>query len=403
MKKKRRRTTVKLEKLLECVEESDLIKTVGDLIRIPSHMKVEGEERQLSGFVREMLEKLGLDVEVQEVAYGRCNVIAKIEGNGRGRSLAFNGHLDTVPPGEGMKDPYSPVVENGRLHGRGACDMKGAVGTMIYALSLIKRSRLPLNGDLYLTAVVGEETGGDGTRHLVEQGFRTDAALVGEPTDLTLVTSHKGICNIVVSVSGRPCHGSMPDHGSNAIVAVSDFIQKVKEDLIPELSKRTQEYVGCATLNFGVINGGTQVNIVADRCTLEVDRRWVIGESMQTAAREIESLLNEVCGRDPGLQGEVRVLLPEGAYYGPLSMPEDHEIVRLVRDALARVGKKTEVAGMQGWTDAATLYHSGIPTVLLGPGSIAQAHTNDEWVEVSQLIDAARCYIAIAAAVCGAA
>lgn len=392
---------MKLETLLESIEERELLEIVQDLIRIPSHLKIEQQEKQVSAFVRDELVKMGIEVDFQEVEKGRCNVIAKMKGKGGGRSLAFNGHLDTVPPGEGMRDPYLPVVKEGRLYGRGSCDMKGAVGAMMYTLLLFKKAGLTLEGDLYFTAVVGEETGGVGTRHLVQHGFRADYAIVGEPTDLTIVSSHKGVCSIEVEIRGRACHGSIPEQGSNAIVAVSDFIQKVKEKLLPELSRRTQEHVGCATLNFGVIHGGTKVNIVADRCTLELDRRWVRGESMQDAANEIESLVGEVCERDPGLHGEVRVLQPHDAYLGPLCVPEDHEVIGLVKNALRSIGRSPVVTGMQGWTDAATLHHGGTPTVIFGPGSISQAHTVEEYVEISQLIEAVKSYIAIAASVCG--
>ena len=394
---------MKLETLFECIEEDRLLKIIGDLIIIPSHLEVTGGEKQISEFVRDTVVEMGLPVEVQEVIDNRCNIIVKLEGSGSGRSLAFNGHLDTVPPGVEMKDPYRPVVKNGRIYGRGSCDMKGAVGVMIYTLFLLKKTGLSLKGDLYLTAVVGEETGGNGTRYLVKHGFRPDFAIVGEPTDLELVTSHKGVCHISVTVKGRSCHGSVPDQGSNAIVAVSDFIQSMKEKLVPELEKRTQKLVGSATLNIGKIIGGTKVNMVADRCILELDRRWVMGESLKLIASEIEDLINEVCRKDPGLQAEVKVLYPDDEYYGPLPVPEDHEITRLVKDSLEGIGKRPEVAGMQGWTDAATLFHSGIPTVVFGPGSIRQAHTDDEWVETGQLVEAVKCYTAIAASVCGVA
>lgn len=392
---------MKLDTLFECIEEDRLLKIIGDLISIPSHLEVAGREKQISEFVRDTVVEMGLPVEVQEVIDNRSNIIVKLEGSGTGRSLAFNGHLDTVPPCVEMKDPYRPVVKNDRIYGRGSCDMKGSLGAMIYTLLLLKKTSLTLKGDLYLTAVVGEETGGTGTRYLVKHGFRPDFAIVGEPTDLRLVTSHKGVCHISVTVKGRSCHGSVPDQGSNAIVAVSDFIQSIKQKLMPELEKRTQKHVGSATLNIGKIIGGTKVNMVADRCILELDRRWVMGESLTLIVSEIEGLINEVCRKDPGLQAEVKVLYPDDEYYGPLSVPEDQEIIRLVKDSMEGIGKRPEVAGMQGWTDAATLFHSGIPTVVFGPGSIRQAHTDDEWVETGQLVDAVKCYLSIINSVCG--
>jgi len=390
-----------LNNIYERIEENELVELCSDLISIPSHFQVPSQEREISIFVSDTLKTIGVEVEEQEVKNGRCNVIAKIQGNGNGRSLALNGHLDTVPPGENMRAPYTASLRNGRLYGRGSCDMKGAVAAMIHSLYLIKKHGLVLNGDLYLTAVVGEETGGTGSRHLVEHGFHPDFAIVGEPTDLKIITSHKGVCNMMVTVRGKSCHASMPENGANAIVAASDFIQLVKQRLLPDLKTRTQQGVGCATLSFGTVEGGTKINMVADRCSLEIDRRWVKGETLEQVLSEMRDLVSEVCNNDPNLSAELRLLLPEEYYYGPFNIDEDQEIVKLIKLALHDIGIKAPVAGMQGWTDAATLYNAGIPVVLLGPGSIKQAHTNNEWVHISQLTDSVRYYLSVIKTVCG--
>ena len=392
---------VKLQQLFESIEEDELLEIVSDLIRIPSHLNIDGKEQRIAAHVEKLLEKMGFTVDTQEVEDGRCNVVVKIEGDGNGRSLVLNGHLDTVPPGTGMIDPYLSRVSDGRLYGRGACDMKGAVGSMIYSLYLLRQSGVSFSGDLFLAFVIGEETGGAGTRHLVDSGFGTDFAVVGEPTELRICTSHKGVCNLLVTFRGRACHGSVPEQGTNAIIAASDFIQRIKKELLPRLAERIQERVGAATINVGVIGGGTKVNIVADSCALELDRRWVEGESMQTAVSEIEDIAEAVCEEDPSLRYEVQLMNSQNGYYGPLHVPDGHEVVGLVSAALGKIGKRPEIVGMQGWTDAATLYHAGIPAVLFGPGSLAQAHTGDEWVEVRQLIESVKGYIAIAAEICG--
>ncbi|HUT65121.1 MAG TPA: M20 family metallopeptidase [Spirochaetota bacterium] len=390
-----------LSTVFECIDQKELTETVGSLIRIPSHLEVPDQEKEVSAFVAQALNSCGIAVEEQEVTEGRKNVIAKIGGNGAGKSLTLNGHIDTVPPGEGMKQPYVPEIRDGRLYGRGSCDMKGAVGAMMYVLRLIKERGISLEGDLFFTAVVGEETGGTGTRYLTEHGFRTDFAVVGEPTDLKIVTSHKGVCNIKVTVRGRSCHGSVPEQGSNAIVAVSDIIQEIKKQLLPKLKKRTQEHVGSATMNFGMVEGGTKINMVADRCTLQIDRRWIEGETLDMVKSEVEDIAKSVCDRDDGLSSEVQIVLPEGAYFGPLLVPGDHEFTKTVTAALKENGMQISFAGMQGWTDAATLFHSGVPVVVLGPGSIRQAHTDDEYVEVGHLVDAVKCYLSIINEVCG--
>jgi acetylornithine deacetylase/succinyl-diaminopimelate desuccinylase-like protein len=249
--------------------------------------------------------------------------------------------------------------------------------------------------------VVGEETGGTGTRFLTKSGFRSDFAVVGEPTNLDLVISHKGVSRLEIRVRGRAAHASMPEQGVNAISAVSDFIQRVEEELIPELRKRSQDRVGSATLCFGVIQGGHKSNIVPDFCRLQIDRRWVETETLPQVVSEIEAILHRVCQRDPTLKGEIVSLHPPEGYFGPFTIPETHELVKMAKLAMNRAGISPRIAGMGCWSDAATLMHAGIPTILLGPGSLAQAHTNDESIELNQLADATKCYLSLIETVCG--
>jgi acetylornithine deacetylase/succinyl-diaminopimelate desuccinylase len=279
--------------------------------------------------------------------------------------------------------------------------MKGAVAGMIYTLYLLKTCNIGLGGDLYFTGVVGEETGGIGTRFLMKRGPRPDFAVVGEPTSLNLVTSHKGVEQLEIRIRGRAAHASMPERGVNAIDAASEFIQRLDKELIPEVRKRSQEQVGTATLNVGVIQGGEKVNMVADFCRLQIDRRWVRTESQDQVVSEIEEILHRVCEKDPALSAELVSLHPVDGYFGPFAIPEDHELIIRAKEALNLVGLSPKISGMQGWTDAATFMHAGIPAVLLGPGSVAQAHTNNEYVEVSQLVEATKCYLALTRTICG--
>lgn len=392
---------MKIEKVFAQIDEEKLFCIVNDLIRIPSHSGTPGQEREVSRFVEDLLRRWGFEVILQEVQDSRSNVIAKAGGHDEGKSLALNGHLDTVPPGRDMKDPYRPEIKDGRLHGRGSCDMKGAVAAMMYTLYLLKECDIGLRGDLYFTSVVGEETGGIGTRFLVRDGFRPDFAVVGEPTNLNLVTSHKGVEQIEIRVRGRAAHASMPDHGVNAIAAVSDFIQRLEKELVPELRKRSQEQVGPATLSFGVIQGGEKVNMVPDFCSLQIDRRWVKTERLPQVVSEVESILERVCEKDPALSAELVSLHPADGYFGPFAISENHELITFAKQALNLAGRPSKICGMQGWTDAATFMHAGIPAALLGPGSVAQAHTSGEYVELSQLVDATKCYLALTKTICG--
>jgi acetylornithine deacetylase/succinyl-diaminopimelate desuccinylase len=392
---------MKIEEVFESVDEDMLLSITKDLIQIPSHSGTPGQEREISRFVEGLFQGWGLDVMLQEVQDGRSNVLAKIGGSRGGKNLALNGHLDTVPPGRDMTDPYRTVIQEGRLFGRGSADMKGAVAAMIYTLHLLKSCQMRLMGDLHFTGVVGEESGGTGTRFLTKSGFKPDCAVVGEPTNLDLVTSHKGVEQLEVRIRGRAAHGSMPDRGVNAISAASEFIQRLEKELIPQFQTRSQEQVGTATLNVGVIQGGDKVNMVADFCSVQIDRRWVKTEELGQVVSEIEDAVREVCKKDPGLKAEVVSLHPRDGYFGPFAISKDHELITRAKEALKLADVPPRISGMQGWTDAATLMHAGIPAVLLGPGDVAQAHTTGEYLEISQLVTATKCYLALTKTICG--
>lgn len=390
-----------IDDVFKRIDEEKLVGIIADLIRIPSHSDTPGQEGKIVAFVNDLIRDWGFDATLKKVAKERANIIVKLKGCGGGQSLALNGHLDTVPPGQGMKQPYRPVVENGRLYGRGSCDMKGAVGAMLYTLYLLKKCEVRFDGDLYFTAVVGEETGGIGTRSLIDNGFRSDYAVVGEPTGLDLVISHKGVLQLEIIIRGKAAHASMPERGVSAISAVANFIQRLEKDLVPRLQQRIQKHVGAATLSFGVIRGGIKANTVADCCSLQIDRRWVEGETQAQIISEIEAILHEVCDKDPGLKAEMILLNPIDGYFGPFAISEDHRLIGYAEQAMTLAEKLPRISGMQCWSDAATLMKAKIPTVLLGPGSLAQAHTNNEFVEINQLVDAARCYLALTSVICG--
>ena len=394
---------MKLKDIIDKIDQEELLDEVKSLISIPSYLNTPGQEKKISEFVYNRCSSFGIDTVRQDTGNDRSNIISKINGSQKNgsSSLALNGHLDTVPPGENMPYPYEPKIVDGRLYGRGAADMKGAVGCMIYTLNLLKRYKVKLKGDLYFTGIVGEETGGTGTRHLVNKGFNVDYVIVGEPTDLNICISHKGAHLLKITIKGRSAHASMPEKGVNAISAMSDFIVKTKERLVPELNKRVQDMVGSPTFSFGLIRGGKKVNMIADTCTLEIDRRWINNETIPQIISEFKEILEEVCKVDPVLEYELISTLPPDGYFGPFIIPGDHEFVLRIKKILRDQGFDSNIVGMQGWTDGATTMHSGIPTLVFGPGNMEQAHTDTEWIEVSQLTQAVKCYLAFIKEICG--
>ena len=326
-------------------------------------------------------------------------MIAKISGYRKGKSLALNGHLDTVPPNDNMKN-YEAVVNDGKVYGLGASDMKGAVAAMLYSLIIIKRMGIELDGDLYFTGVIGEESGGTGTRFLINSGFKSDYFIVGEPTELKIVNSHKGCFLLDVIIEGKAAHASMPEKGANAIAAMGNFIYKINKEYMPELNKRIQKGLGSPTINFGMIQGGKKVNIVADKCVLQIDRRWIASEKNEQLTKEIEKFLIDVCIENKDLKFYTVQKLPPDGYFGPFYFPENNEFVSICKDAVSMTGRKPLMSSMTGWTDGATILHAGIPTLILGPGSAEQAHTADEFITIREVIDAVKIYLSLIFKIC---
>ena len=390
---------MKLDEAIDLINEEELVEILEGLIRVPGHVNYDGQEKEISNYTADILKKEKINTEMQEVEPGRLNVIGKINGKNNGKSLVLNGHLDTVPPNDSMKS-YEPKINGGKIYGLGTSDMKGAVAAMLYSLIIIKRASIELDGDLYFTGVIGEESGGTGTRFLINSGFRTDYFIVGEPTELKIVNSHKGCFLIDVIIEGKAAHASIPEKGANAIAAMGNFIYKINKEYIPELNKRIQQGVGCATLSYGIIQGGKKVNVVADKCVLQIDRRWIASEKNKQLAKEIEKFLIDVCMENKDLKFYTVEKLPPDGYFGPFFLPENNEFVSMCKDAISMTGRKPLMSSMTGWTDGATILHAGIPGLILGPGSIGQAHAADEWVSLKEVTDAVKIYLSLIFKIC---
>jgi acetylornithine deacetylase/succinyl-diaminopimelate desuccinylase-like protein len=215
-----------------------------ELVRIPSHKDVEDRESKVAEFIYAYCKEKGLEVEYQVVEGKRRNVIARLRGNGTGKTLMLSGHIDTVPPYDMVyDDPYSGDIVDGHLLGRGCNDMKGAVACMITAMVNIKNKGKVLGGDIILAAVAGEEEKSDGTALVVKSGITADGAIEGEPSNYGYSLGHRGLEWIEIKFIGKRAHGATPELGINAISKASKFIQKVETDLMPKLKERKNIYV----------------------------------------------------------------------------------------------------------------------------------------------------------------
>lgn len=381
--------------LLSLAEDGALLRLTEELIRIPGHQDLPQKEADVAHFLAERLREEGLEVELQEVEPGRPNLIARLRGTGGGPTLLLNGHVDTIP-GYDMPDPYTPRLVGDRLYGRGSVDMLGAVAAMAMAMVTLKRSGRPLKGDLVLTAVVGEENGSPGTHHLVTQGIKADFAIVGEPTMMQIAVAHRAISWFEVTFHGVATHGSVPEKGVNAIYHAGRFLRLVEERLVPQISQRQHPLMGRSTLNVGVIGGGTRPTMVPERCAIQMDRRWVPGETPESVRAQIQALVNEVAAADPQVRADLREMDETSNFeHWYLDCPVEGPVVQaLTGTTRDLVAVPSEIRGEGYWTDGALLSkQGGIPTVVCGPGDIAQAHSSAEYISTGQLFLAQRVYL----------
>jgi acetylornithine deacetylase len=343
-------------------------------------------EAALALFVADWLRVAGLDVELIEPEPGRPSVVATLHGSGGGRSLMLNAHLDTVGVA-GMVDPFKPRLEGRRLHGRGAYDMKGSLAAIMLAGRELSRQG-SLRGDLLVTAVADEEVASLGTSAVVRR-WRADAAIVTEPTELSICLAHRGFVWLEVVTSGVAAHGSRPDLGIDAITKMGRVLVGL-EDLAARLpTGGSHPLLGHGSVHASLIEGGRELSTYPDRCVLKVERRTLPGESPESIRSELQAIV--------GGTGDVRVLLARD----PSEVSASHPIVEVVREAAAeRAGTAPPEVGVGYWMDAAILSSAGIPTVTFGPIG-AGAHAADEWVDLDSLLACTEIYVAAARRFCG--
>jgi acetylornithine deacetylase len=326
-------------------------------------------------------------VEIVEPVAGRPSVVATARGEGRGRSLMLNAHLDTVGVA-GMAAPHEPRVQDGRLYGRGSYDMKGGLAAGMLAAAAASRGGLP--GDVLLAAVSDEEHSSIGVQAVVER-YAADACVVTEPTSLSVCVAHKGFAWWRIAAHGRAAHGSRPDLGSDAIARMGPVLTGLAE-LDRSLEERTHPLVGRASVHASLIGGGQELSSYPERCVLEVERRTLPGETREAVAEELRRLLDG--GGPNALRGEVTLVRD------PFEVGVDEAIVAVVRERAADIlGREPETVGHTAWMDAAFTQAAGIPTVVFGPHG-AGAHAVEEWVDLASVEVCARTLLATATEFC---
>jgi len=369
------------------IDRDYIVQTLTDLVRINSvnpGIAANGPgEREIAAYLTCAMTRLGLEAVVFEPQPGRATAVGTLRGSGSGRSLMLNGHADTVGI-EGMPDPFSARISNGRLYGRGAHDMKGSLAACLGAVKALVDAGVRLGGDLVVAGVADEECASLGTADLIEH-VDVDGAIVTEPTNLDICLAHKGFIWIEVQTEGRAAHGSRFAEGVDANMRMGRFLAGL-DQLEQRLRARSRHpLVGPPSLHAATLRGGSGPSTYADRCTLTIERRTVPGETEAEAVAEIQAIVDGLAAADPTFRASVKPIFTRE----PFEVPAEAPIVAALGAAAERVlGRRPPFVGDSPWMDAALLDAAGIETVVFGPRGQGE-HSAVEWVDLESVVQTA--------------
>ena len=362
----------------------DLATLASELVAIETE-NPPGNERPCAEFIAEWFDEHGIDAEVvDEPSAERPSAVATVGEDPP--TLVLNGHTDVVPAGDPDRwthDPYGGVVEDGRLYGRGSADMKtGLALAMLTAQDLANEiERGDLDGSLVVHAAMGEETGEPGTRALLDAGYDGDYAVVLEPTGLRIATAAKGVATYRLGVGGESAHASHPDQHISAVKPLRVLLDAV-EAYDARVRDRTNPLCGRAYATVTEIEAGTDSNmaVLPERAEILLDRRTLPEEDIEAVHQEVDELLDEV-EQAVGIETDLELV----EYYAPSSVPADHRLAEQFRRFSAELADAPrDPLGLEAATDAREFDADGIPAIIWGPGSLLQAHTTDEHVDLAQ-------------------
>ncbi len=378
----------------------NLNRTLSELVALPSVNPMgkpvagpEYFEYRVTDYLESLFRSLKLPYQRQPVEPKRDNIIARLDGavshTAGGPLIMFEAHQDTVPVDGMTIEPWTPVVKEGRLYGRGACDIKGGMTAMLGALARLATDRPKGMPTIVMACTVNEEHGYSGATALTKLWSepdaivprQPDAAVIAEPTELQVVVAHKGVVRWRCHALGRAGHSSQPHLCENAIFRMGPVLaalQRYQRDVAPTLGEHP--LCGRPTLSVGTITGGLSVNTVPDRCTIEIDRRLLPHEEPQAAYMHVIDYLSREVGSEVRIQHDPPFLIGVG-----LPDETNGELANAMQGAARSMGLESEKIGVPYGTDAAAISAAGVPSIVFGPGSIAQAHTADEWLALDGL------------------
>lgn len=397
--------TKREEQMLAFLDKEEALNLIQDLINARSDYP-PGDTRRVCQVCQEKLSQWGIEnwLEIPDDTVRNPkdenpsswypSVIGKIEGDGNGPVLLLNAHIDTVSAGdleEWKTDPFKAEVKDGKVYGRGSGDDKGSVCAQLLAASLIKRAGIPLKGTLVLNPVSDEEANScRGAKWLRDSGrLKPDMVIVGEQTNNEIAVAERAVVFVKITITGRGCHGAMPWAGSNATVHMSRFIQRLETELIPAVQQVKHPYLPLTTLSATHIEGGYQVNIIPEVCTLEIDCRLVPGVEEKFVLSEFDRILSELSCGHKEFQYRIEVTNSENGVItdtGP-----DTDLIQALAGAWSQVrGTVPEFTGYRQASDGRVFAKLNIPVAIFGPGDPALGHAPNEFVPMDQIVEAAK-------------
>lgn len=364
-----------------------VVSMLSNLIRINSE-NPPGRENEIASYVAERLAEIGLKSWTDRFN-GRANALGSIK-IGDGKKIMLISHLDTVPAGEKELwsiPPFSGIVKDGRVYGRGAADAKGCIASMLGCLKSLADEGWPINGEIIFAAVADEESENRGVKRLIAQGVKADCAVVGEPTDLNVCIAHRGSIFLRASFIGKAAHSSRPEKGINAVYAASEYALRIEK--LSKSFKIKHKLLGRPSLAVTIFKGGIKDNVIPDYCELVINRRTLPNEDLEKIVRRLRDLAEKISERR-GIKVDVKI----DRYLPASEIDRNEEIVKAGLRAVSKVlEKRVRPRGFQALCDMTFLVHkANIPCIILGPGRLEESHVIDEWVDIDQLINGSRIY-----------
>ncbi len=393
------------QKVIEYIQNNkdEIVRIASGLISIPSISGREDSNEQYNkeaDYIIDEFSKFGITAKKHALAPGGCNVVAEYTGTGGGRTLAMGGHYDIVAADETnweTEGGFVPTIKDGKLIGRGAADMKGGLAACFMAIKALKECEIKLKGNVQFVATVDEEIGGPyGMDYLVNSGIvNPDFFINAEQTEMKIIVAYKGCAWMEVKVKGVAAHGSKPNLGVNAVVNAAKLIAKIDEKGV---KYTPDKFLGDGSLSVGIIKGGNAINVVPDECVFNIDGRFVPGQTYEGVISELRDIIAEFEKEDENFKATIDFC---SRCTNAVVIPNDSDLVKaLIKNSELVYSKPSELGGFIAAGDNCLFHKKGVPALMYGPGTLDCIHKANEWVDIDELVEAAKIYALTAMSVC---